>query len=131
MQYLFPFSQANTIHKFGVDISLYGTQTPDGGLVYEETENGHLEEFYDDVSTYRWFIIEGSGTFVIDDEKIEVKPKDLVVVPPKKRIHYFGNMKMVLCVTPAYSQQNDHHVRDVDIAESPYFTKEQNSHNAE
>lgn len=124
MQYLYPFDQAKTIRKFGVDISIFGAQVSTSNIVYEETELGHLEEFYDDESTYMWFIVEGKGTFVVDDQKIEANAKDLVVVPPKKRIHYFGKMKMLLCVTPSFNEKNEHHVRDIDISESPYHSEQ-------
>lgn len=120
MQYHYPFNQAKTITKHGVDISLYDANAPSGNAVYEETTEGHFEEFYSDVSTYTWFIVEGKGTFVIDDERITVSAKDQVVVPPKKRIHYFGNLKMVLFVAPAFDEKNEHHVRDIPKSESPY-----------
>lgn len=120
MKYLFPFNEATAINKYGVDISLYGTNIPTANLVYEETTKGHLEEFYDEASTYIWFVIEGNGTFVINDEHIVVGPKDQVVVPPKTRVHYFGKLKMVLAVTPAFDTQNEHHVRDIAMEESPY-----------
>lgn len=120
MKYLYSHDKAKTIKKFGVDITLFGENVATNNLVYEEVTVGHLEEFYSDVSTYMWFVFEGKGTFVIDDERVEAVAKDLIVVPPKKRIHYFGNMKMVLCVTPAYDEKNEHHVRDVDPSESPY-----------
>lgn len=120
MKYKYPFTEAKTIKKFGVDITLFGENNPSNNIVYEEVTVGHLEEFYDSVSTYIWFIIEGIGTFVIEDERIEVSKGDLVVVPPNKRIHYFGKMKMVLSVTPAFDPKNEHHVRDVSPDESPY-----------
>jgi mannose-6-phosphate isomerase-like protein (cupin superfamily) len=119
MQYIYPLKAAKRIHKFGVDISIYGADVP-SGFVYEETERGHFEEFYDMESTFTWFIIEGRGTFVIDDEKFEVGPKDLVVVPPNKRVHYFGKLKMLLCTTPAFNPKNERHVRDIDPSENPY-----------
>lgn len=119
MNYVYPIGDATIIQKFGVAISIYGANAP-SGFVYEETEAGHFEEFYDVESTYTWFIIEGKGTFVIDDEKIEVNPKDLVVVPPNKRIHYFGTLKMLLCTSPAFNPANERHVRDIDPSESPY-----------
>ena len=121
MKYLYPFEEAKTINKFGVDITIFGEGVSTGNLVYEETEIGHLEEFVDSVSTHMWFIVEGNGTFVIDDEKVEAGPKDLVVVPPGKRIHYFGKLKMLLCTTPAFNPENEQHVRDVDENESPYY----------
>jgi hypothetical protein len=119
MKYVYTLSDAKLIQKFGVDISVYGAGAP-SGYVYEETEAGHFEEFYDVESTYAWYILEGNGTFVVDDEKIIVSPKDLVVVPPNKRIHYFGKMKLFLCTSPAFNPVNERHVRDVDPSESPY-----------
>ena len=119
MKYVYPFDEATTIQKFGVDISIFGDGAA-SGIVYEETEAGHFEEFYDTTSTYTWFIIEGQGTFVIDDEKVEVNAKDLVIVPPNKRIHYFGKMKMLLHTSPSFNPDNERHVRDVNLAESPY-----------
>lgn len=119
MKYVYPLKDATVVQKFGVDISIYGAEAP-SGFVYEETEAGHFEEFYNVESTYTWFIVEGSGTFVIDDEKLDVSPRDLVVVPPNKRVHYFGKMKMLLCTSPAFNLNNERHVRYVDPSESPY-----------
>lgn len=125
MKYLYKSNDARTINKFGVDITIFDEGISSSNIVYEETEVGHLEEFYDTVSTHMWFIIEGKGTFVIDDEKIEANVKDLVVVPPNKRIHYFGKMKMVLCTTPAFNPANEHHVRNIPRSESPYLLEEE------
>lgn len=115
------FSDAKIIHKYGVDITLYGLNNPEVNLVYEEVKEGHFEEFLNTVSTMTWFIIEGTGTFVIDDEKIEVATKDLIIVPPNIRIHYFGKMKMLLITTPAFEAKNERHIRDVKKEESPYY----------
>lgn len=121
MKYLFPHSEATTFNKHGVDITVYGSNLTVGNMVYEETEHGHLEEFYDEASTYVWFVIEGTGTFVVNDEHIKVEAKDQIVVPPNTRVHYFGQLKMVLAAMPAYEETNVHHVRDVNSKESPYL----------
>jgi len=117
MKYVYPGSGATTINKYGVDITLFGANAP-STIVYEEVEVGHLQEWYSDVSTYQWFIIEGQGTFVINDEKHAAGAGDLVVVPPKNRIHYFGKMKMVLITTPEYNEENEHEVRLIDPSEA-------------
>jgi hypothetical protein len=106
-QYLHSFSETRTIHKFVVNITIFDEAAAPGNLVYEETEVGHSEEFIDIAGTQMWFIIEGNGTFVIDDEKIETGPKDLVVAPPGKRVHYFGKLSMLLCTTPAFEERNE------------------------
>ncbi len=123
MKYKFSFEEAKTINKFGVNITLYSLNNPDANIVYEEVEEGHFEEFLSTKSTYTWFIVEGEGTFIIDDEKVPVAAKDIVTVPPNKRIHYFGKMKMVLFTVPAFNVENERHIRDVKKEESPYFQK--------
>lgn len=117
MRYVYSVEDAKKIHKFGVDIAIYNADAP-SDVVYEETKSGHFQEWYDDASTYQWFIIEGSGEFVINDEKHKAKKGDLVVVPPKNRIHYLGNMKMVLITTPGYDSKNEHEVRLIDRSEA-------------
>lgn len=116
-EYVYSRSEAKTINKFGVDITLYDTNAP-SNIVYEDVKVGHLQEWYSDVSTYQWFLIEGQGVFVINDEKHLAGAGDLVVVPPKNRMHYFGNMKMVLVTTPAYEEKNEHEVRIIDPSEA-------------
>lgn len=120
MKYKFTHEEANRFTKYGINLAVYGEGVPAANLVYVEVEAGHLEEFYDDESTYMYLIFEGSGAFILNDEKVEAKAKDLIVIPPKTRIHYFGTMKMALCVTPAFDEKREHHVRMVDISESPY-----------
>lgn len=123
MKYKFSHKETKTINKYGVNITLYDLENPSANVVYEEVEEGHFEEFLSTNSTYTWFIIEGKGTFVIDDEKISVSINDIVTVPPNKRIHYFGTMRMVLFTVPAFKADNERHIRDVKKEESPYFKK--------
>lgn len=122
-RYKFSFSNTRTVNKYGVDITSYGLNNPEANIVYEEVSEGHFEEFLSTKSTYTWFIIYGKGTFVIDDEKITVSVKDIITVPPNKRIHYFGKMKMVLFTVPAFNTDNERHIRNVRKEESPYFKK--------
>lgn len=122
-KYKFSFKDAKTLSKHGVDITLYGLNNSEVNIVYEKVVEGYFEEFLSTKSTYIWFIIDGEGTFVIDDEKIMVVAKDIIRVPPSKRIHYFGKMKMVLFTVPAFNAENERHIRDVKKEESPYFKK--------
>jgi mannose-6-phosphate isomerase-like protein (cupin superfamily) len=118
MNYIYKKQDAKTKNKFGVTITSYGADAP-SSIVYEDVEVGHMQEWYSDVSTYQWYIIEGTGIYVIDDEKYAVSAGDLVVVPPKHRMHYFGKMKMVLITTPKYDDANEHEVRLIDPSEVP------------
>lgn len=119
-QYKFTAKNSLQTHKHGVDLTIYGSDTPEANVVFVSVDEGHFEEFYNAKSHFMYYIVEGNGTFVLDDENIEASATDLIVVPPNTRIHYFGTMKMVLTVTPAFQEQDEHHVRFVDKSESPY-----------
>ncbi len=112
------YSPVNKVNKFGVDITLYDADAP-SGIVYEEVKVGHMQEWYDDASTYQWLIVDGNGIFVLNDKRCHVTAGDLVVIPPKTRIHYFGKMKMVLVTTPKFDAANEHEVRLIDQSEVP------------
>lgn len=119
-KYRYTAKDAQKIKKHGIDLVIYGENVPAANVCYVEVEEGHFQEFFDKKSHFIYYIIEGYGTFVLDDEKVEVKGTDLIVVPPKTRIHYFGKMKMVLTTAPEWKEENEQHIRFVDKSESPY-----------
>lgn len=112
-------AEAQRFTKHGVDLIVYGEDSPPANVVHVSVEKGHFQEFYDVESTFNYFVYDGHGTFVIDDKRVEVGPMDLVVIPPRTRIHYFGTMKMVLAVAPAFEAENERHVRFVSEDEDP------------
>lgn len=120
MKYKFTADEAAKSNKYGADLTIYGGGVTSANVVHVSVDEGHFQEFYDKESTFMYYICEGEGVFVLNDERVPVKPADLVVIPPKTRIYYFGTMKMVLTVTPAFKEENDVHVRLVDKGESPY-----------
>jgi mannose-6-phosphate isomerase-like protein (cupin superfamily) len=126
-KYRFTADNAKKFNKYGVDLVLYGENVPAANVVHVSVGEGHFEEFYDLQSWYQYYIYEGEGTFYLDGEKVEATATDLIVIPPKTRIHYFGKMKMVLTVAPAFDEKNERHVRMIDKSESPYSGKEVNT----
>ena len=119
-KYKFTAKEAKKFNKHGVDLVVYGENFSPANVVHVSVKEGHFQEFYDTESGYIYYIVSGKGTFVLDDEKVEAEATDLIVIPPKTRIHYFGNMEMVLTVAPAFDETNERHVRFVDKSESPY-----------
>ena len=120
MQYKFTAQQAHRFNKYGIDLVVYGENVPSANVVYVEVQEGHFQEFLDRESTYMYYIVEGKGTFYLNDEAVEAAATDLIVAPPQTRIHYFGTMKMVLTVTPAFNPENEEHIRFVGKEENPY-----------
>ncbi|MDX1765461.1 MAG: cupin domain-containing protein [Candidatus Saccharimonadales bacterium] len=118
MKYVYSEDEADSVSKFGINLKIYGDVTKDINFVRANTEVGHLEEFKN-TSTFIYYILEGEGVFVLNDEKVPVKASDLVVIPPNTRIHYFGKMDYTLIVNPPWREENETHIRDVDPSESP------------
>jgi mannose-6-phosphate isomerase-like protein (cupin superfamily) len=109
-QYVFHKTDAKVINKFGVNISIFGADMSPN-IVYEETEKGHMQEWYSDSATQIWYIIKGQGTFVLDGKRHKVSAGDLVVVPPKVKKYYLGKMKMLLITSPKFDPNDEHEVR--------------------
>lgn len=92
--------------KFGIHLDVY-PNVNDCGVALVNTEEGHNQEFYNIKSTFTYIVLEGSGTFFIDDEKIEVTKGDSLSIQPNTRIYYKGNLQMMLITTPAWKAENE------------------------
>lgn len=124
MQYKYTQKDAKKVDKHGINLTIYEGRVPTASVVRVHVDEGHFQEFYDKQSAYLYSIINGRGTFMLNDEPVEAEAGDLIVIPPETRIHYFGTMDMVLTVSPAFDADNEVHVRFVDKSESPYLEKE-------
>lgn len=104
-------------NKNGVDFTGYGEANKDVAIVVEKVEKGHFEEFVHDKSTFIYLFLEGKGTFVLDDEKVNVEAGDMLVINPGTKIYYYGNLKQVLITTPAFDPNFERHIRDISEEE--------------
>lgn len=119
-KYKFTAGEASKFNKHGIDLTVYPTNISFVNVVYVSVKEGHFQEFYDLKSYYIYYIIKGKGTFFLNDEKVEAEATNMIAIPPKTRIHYFGTMEMILTVSPAFNEKNERHVRFVDKKENPY-----------
>ena len=110
-------SDAFNTSKQGVNMCIYNSkdQCPNAAVAYQETDKGHGEEFYHDKSAFIFYIIEGEGTWFIEDTAYTVSATDVVIVPPGKRFYYKGTLKQVCITAPAWEEEYEHHVRDVEL----------------
>lgn len=111
------FHQKDAFHtsKNGVDMWIYNgkDECPEAAVVYQETAAGHAEEFRHAKSAFIFFIIEGSGEWIIEDETFPVRAHDVVIVPKGKKFYYRGNLKQVCVTAPAWEAEYEEHIRDV------------------
>lgn len=105
------------IEKHGVLMRIYTTKkdSPNAAVLYQETETGHMEEFVHERSDFLYYILEGSGTWIVEDKEYEVQAKDVVVVPAGKRFWFKGNLKQLCITSPTWEKQYERHIRDIQL----------------
>ena len=92
--------------KFGINLDIYPVIN-DCGIVVVETETGHNQEFYDIESTFIYIVLEGEGTFFLDNEPVNVSKGDSISIEKNTRIYYKGKLKMILITNPAWKIENE------------------------
>lgn len=107
--------EAEIKSKSGINLWVYKTNTKKAGFVYIEVTEGHSTEFYNKVSTFIYYVLEGEGHFFLDGVKTPVKATDLIVIPPNTKIYYLGKMRLNLITIPAWAAENEVHVRNIKI----------------
>ena len=110
-------NSAVVIEKHGVTMHIYPStdDCPQAAVVYQETATGHAEEFYHEKSAFIYYIIEGRGTWVIEDIEYPVEAGDVVIVPPRRRFYFTGTLKQICVTAPAWEEHYEKHIRYVDL----------------
>jgi len=105
------------IEKHGVKMKIYTTkaESRNAAVLYQETEKGHAEEFLHERSDFIYYILEGSGVWVVEDREFEAQAGDVIVVPAGKRFWFRGNLKQVCVTAPAWEERYERHIRDLEI----------------
>jgi len=57
-------------------------------------------------STHIYFVLEGEGVFEIDGKSFPVKKDMLVEVPPGKEFCYSGKMRLLVFMSPPFSDKD-------------------------
>lgn len=66
----------------------------------------------EDKVEFNYYVIKGSGYFIINDKEIPVKQGELIVIPPGTKYSFGGKLKMLLISTPRWSEDQETIIRD-------------------
>jgi len=92
--------------KVGINFDVF-PNIGDCGVVIENTEEGHSSEFYNIKSTFNYIILEGNGSFFLDEEEVIVSKGDFLSILPNTRIYFKGKLKMILITNPAWKKEDE------------------------
>lgn len=57
-----------------------------------------------------YFIINGNGKFIINDEGTEVEPNDVIFIPKNVPYNIIGKMKFFMICSPEFNPEDDVHL---------------------
>ena len=75
-----------------------------------ETQKGRDNFCLCDISTMYYYVIEGSGYFIIEDQKYKVEKDNIVEIPSKHKYTYKGNLKMFEIMNPCFDEKMVHEI---------------------
>jgi mannose-6-phosphate isomerase-like protein (cupin superfamily) len=76
-------------------------------FVIIETETGHETSIVENECDFCYYVLSGSGFFIIDGEQEPCTEGDLVVIPAGSEFTYRGKLKMLLNVTPPFYPEQE------------------------
>jgi mannose-6-phosphate isomerase-like protein (cupin superfamily) len=71
-----------------------------------DSKKGHDGFVINKKSTHIYFVIDGEGTFEVDRKSFPVKKDMLIEVPPGIEFCYSGKMRLLVFMSPRFSEEN-------------------------
>lgn len=101
------------VAKEGFDLYIPSTNTESYGCFLVDSIHGHDSVAYDSKSIHAYYVLEGSGSFVVMGEKFPIRAGEFIMIGPNNIFYYKGTMKMVEEITPNFDEKNFHVVENV------------------
>jgi chemotaxis methyl-accepting protein methylase len=85
----------------------FGPLKQDLDVYFIEVEKGHDVFMISKKITRTYYVLKGSGYFTIDNQRYDVRPGELVEVPPRVEYCYSGKMTLLAFARPGWFGGND------------------------
>ncbi len=108
----FTLEKAKKIGWEGLEAWVYSSKEDfanASGIYFEVT--GRHGKIKTSLSDRVYFVIEGQGEFIIDEQRHPVKDKDMIIIPKNTPYDYKaveGMLKLFLVHTPAFDPEHEH-----------------------
>src|SRR5690242_6679742 len=107
MQYVYAASQPHSFKGNGMSGHSFGPLKQNADIYYIDSQKGH-DTFIISRKIYRtYYVLSGTGFFIINGERFPVTPGVLVEVPPKTEYSYSGKMTLLCLAVPRWFKGND------------------------
>lgn len=90
----------------------FGTDSPLTNHLIVECDEKLTVSLIQHKSEFTYYVLEGEGYFIINDQKRPVTHGDLIVLPPKTKYTFGGKLKLFLINTPRYTPEQEEIVKE-------------------
>ena len=91
----------------GHDGKFFHTSSPRTNHLIIECKEKLTISLIQQESEFNYYILEGKGYFILNDDKQAVSKGDLVVIPPNTKYTFGGSLKMLLINTPHWNADQE------------------------
>lgn len=117
MEYIKKLPEQPSFTQNGLNGYSFDMSNENISMAMVDVYKGHEKYCKGLVSTYIYYVLSGSGTFKISEEKYKVNSGDVIEIPPNINFVYEGKMKLLLIMNPAFNPQNEIKGKDNDLYE--------------
>lgn len=105
--YIKHFSKESNFKQDGLNGYTSELECKNLSISFEDVYKGHEKYAMNTESYSIYYVVEGRGTFKIDEELYDVERGDIVEIPPKTKFVFKGEMKLLLIMNPPFDIKND------------------------
>ncbi|MEK6967362.1 MAG: hypothetical protein AABX51_01900 [Nanoarchaeota archaeon] len=105
---LYKLKDAKKVERQGFTAFKYNSKAdlPEMNAIFVDCHDSH-EKCSVKNSFRLYFVIDGTGEFLVGEEKFSVEKNDVVIIPPKTAYAYKGKMKLFEANAPATSSEDE------------------------
>jgi mannose-6-phosphate isomerase-like protein (cupin superfamily) len=101
-KFVFSEPSSTDFDRYGHTGKILPTMSATTDHLLIETKNGYDKSLRQSVCEFTYYVISGSGEFIINGAKSPVSQGDVVVIPPGNIFTCNGHLKLLLVNTPKY-----------------------------
>jgi hypothetical protein len=111
VSYVLNLPSAPSFEGKGLRGFAFGLRHPQLDIHFVDVAQGHDTYMISKCVTRIYYVLEGEGSFTIENKTYRVRPRVLIEVPPNLEYSYSGTMKLLLIGTPRWFLGNERMTR--------------------
>ena len=107
MEYIYKLPNEPSFIQNGLNGFSYEITNKNISIDIEDVYKGHEKYCKSLVSTFIYYVLDGTGIFKIENNKYNVVQGDVIEIPSNTEFVFAGKMKLLLIMNPDFNKDNE------------------------